>query len=231
MKAKDIAEQLGNLANSAGFGNGYESSDLASTIPDELQEPEPIFTVEHDEILEKNEKRALTSVQYIVNTIVPESYQLNPIIKDKIKQDAEQLGQLYYQQAMNNIMIKVIMDTISKGDTSAKIFDSYTKLMSIAKDFNKQINEMQNQFRKYYIDTYLDLQHKEEEDTIITNTPKKTLTSKKQQTIEYIEDNKKDEEELDRIETSTRDSTLKIQEWKRQQFKKQYEKIKDTDKK
>jgi len=29
------------------------------------------------------------------------------------------------------------MDTISKGDTSAKLFDSYTKLMSIAKDFNK----------------------------------------------------------------------------------------------
>jgi hypothetical protein len=38
---------------------------------------------------------------------------------------------------MNNVMIKVIMDTISKGDTSAKLFDSYTKLMSIAKDFNK----------------------------------------------------------------------------------------------
>jgi len=63
-------------------------------------------------------------------------------------------------------MIKTIMDTISKGDTTAKLFDSYTKLMSIAKDFNKQITEMQNQFRKYYIDTYLDLQHKEDEDLI-----------------------------------------------------------------
>jgi len=58
---------------------------------------------------------------------------------------------------MNNVMIKTIMDTIAKGDTSAKLFDSYTKLMSIAKDLNKQINEMQNQFRKYYIDTYMDL--------------------------------------------------------------------------
>ena len=40
------------------------------------------------------------------------------------------------------IMIKTIMDTIANGDTSAKLFDSYTRLMAMAKDFNKQITEL-----------------------------------------------------------------------------------------
>ena len=104
--------------------------------------------------------------------------------------------------------------------------------MSIAKDFNKQITEMQNQFRKYYIDTYLDLQHKEDEDLIaegnnIHNTNNITNKNTQQNTIIY--DNA---ENIDRRETSTRDSVLKIQEWKKEQFKKQYEetlkKRKDT---
>ena len=95
--------------------------------------------------------------------------------------------------------------------------------MSIAKDFNKQITEMQNQFRKYYIDTYLDLQHKEDEDLIaegnnIHNTNNITNKNTQQNTIIY--DNT---ENIDRRETSTRDSVLKIQEWKKEQFKKQYE--------
>lgn len=226
MKAKDIASQLGSLASATSSLGNYNTNGIDTDIPDELQEPDPIFVIEHDDILSKNEAKALKSVKYIVNTIVPENYQDNPIIKDKISQDAEQLGQLYYQQSMNNVMIKTIMDTISKGDTTAKLFDSYTKLMSIAKDFNKQITEMQNQFRKYYIDTYLDLQHKEDEDLIAegnnihntNNSNNITNNNTQQNTITY--DNT---ENIDRRETSTRDSVLKIQEWKKEQFKKQYE--------
>lgn len=228
MKAKDIAQQLGSLASATTSMGNYNSNGIDTDIPDELQEPDPIFVIEHEDIIDKNEKKALKSVQFIVNTIVPENYQENPIIKDKIKQDAEQLGQLYYQQNMNNIMIKTIMDTISKGDTTAKIFDSYTKLMSIAKDFNKQITEMQNQFRKYYIDTYLDLQHKEDEDIIAenngTHNTQKSINNDTK-TIIY-----EDPESLNRRETSTKDAVLKIQDWKKELFKKQFEESKkDTD--
>lgn len=169
MKAKDIASQLGSLAAATGngYGYGYDSGNIDMDIPEELHDPDPLFTVEHEQIIDTNEIKAKASIKQIVNSIVPEAYQDNPVIKDKIEQDAQQLGQLYYQQSMNNVMIKTIMDTIAKGDTSAKLFDSYTKLMSIAKDLNKQINEMQNQFRKYYIDTYMDLQHKDDEDLIL----------------------------------------------------------------
>ena len=53
----------------------YDTTGIDTDIPDELQETDPIFVVPHDEIIEKNQKKALKSVQYIVNTIVPENYQ------------------------------------------------------------------------------------------------------------------------------------------------------------
>lgn len=225
MKAKEIASQLGSLAAATASMGSYDTTGIDSDIPEELQEPDPIFVVEHEKELTDNENKALRSVKQIVNTIVPKAYQDNPIIKDKVLQDADQLGQLYYQQSMNNVMIKVIMDTISKGDTSSKLFDSYTKLMSIAKDFNKQINEMQNQFRKYYIDTYLDLQHKDDEDLIAEENG-----VHHQHTLSISNDNKPQEVEyqptdsnMDRRETSTKDTTLKMQEWKKEQYRKQFE--------
>lgn len=230
MKAKDIASQLGNLA--AATGNGYNNNDIDMDIPAELQDPDPIFTVEHEQVMDTNEARAKLSIKQIVNTIVPEAYQQNPIIKDKIDQDAMQLGQLYYQQSMNNVMIKTIMDTIAKGDTSAKLFDSYTKLMSIAKDLNKQINEMQNQFRKYYIDTYMDLQHKDDEDLILQadmgNRQKQLPAGKTSaMSLDYQEASA---EELERRETSTKDTVMKIQDWKKEQFKKKFEAEKNEEK-
>lgn len=225
MKAKEIASQLGSLAAATASIGSYDTTGIDTDIPEELQEPDPIFVVEHEKELTDNENKALRSVKQIVNTIVPKAYQDNPIIKDKVLQDADQLGQLYYQQSMNNVMIKVIMDTISKGDTSSKLFDSYTKLMSIAKDFNKQINEMQNQFRKYYIDTYLDLQHKDDEDLIAEENG-----VHHQHTLGVSNDNKPQEVEyqptdsnMDRRETSTKDTTLKMQEWKKEQYRKQFE--------
>ena len=224
MKAKDIASQLGNLAAAtSSFGN-YNTDGIDTDIPDELQEPDPIFTVSHDEILDKMKNLAVKSVKNIINSIIPDIYQNNPLIKDKAEQDAEQLGQLYYQQNMNNIMIKVIMDTIARGDTTAKLFDSYTKLISIAKDFNKQINEMQNQFRKYYVDTYLDLQHKEDEDTIIENnsTANKRSINANKKTLAVVYD-EVSPENIDRRETSTKDAVLKIQDYKKELYRKQFE--------
>lgn len=223
MKAKDLASQLGNLAATTGGIYGYDNGDIDMDIPDELHDPDPLFTVEHEQIIDTNEIKAKKSIKQIVNTIVPDVYQENPIIKDKIEQDSQQLGQLYYQQSMNNVMIKTIMDTIAKGDTSAKLFDSYTKLMSIAKDLNKQINEMQNQFRKYYIDTYMDLQHKEDEDMIMQGEQRPALKAKdKPKMIPYQAANE-ESDELERREASTRESVLKVQDWKREMYKKKFE--------
>lgn len=219
MKAKDIATQLGGLVNTTNRMSGnYDTSGIDAEIPEELADPDPIFDIDHDIILTQSEAKAVRSVQLIVNTIVPTIYQGNPVIKDKILQDASQLGQLYYQQKMNNVMIKAIMDTIARGSIESRMFDTYTKLMSIAKDFNKQINEMQNQFRKYYIDTYMDLQHKEDEDLILedgTNKQKSLNSEVKVKTLS----SPNPEGNLELRETSTKDTVLKIQEWKKDFYK------------
>lgn len=83
---------------------------------------------------------------------------------NKMKLDAYQLGNLYYQQKINNTAIQTAMDVIAKGDTQPRMFDIIDKLQKRAGDLTDQIIELQNQFRKYYIDTYLDMKSKEDID-------------------------------------------------------------------
>lgn len=52
MKAKDIATQLGGLVNTTNRMSGnYDTSGIDADIPEELQDPDPIFDVDHDVIL------------------------------------------------------------------------------------------------------------------------------------------------------------------------------------
>lgn len=229
MKAKDVAAQLGGLcATTQRMGGNYNVNDVDADIPEEIAEADPIFMIDHDVVLKAMEQKAFKSIQQIVNTIVPTIYQRNPVIKDKMDQDGLQLGQLYYQQTMNNVMIKALMDTIAKGAIEAKMFDVYTKLMAMAKDLNKQINEMQNQFRKYYIDTYLDLQHKEDEDQILEESTLKTQktltvsTDSNSEMKQIAHTNKDTEGNMDLRETSTKDTVTKIQDWKRDIYRNKF---------
>ena len=73
---------------------------------------------------------------------------------------AEQLGMLYYQQKINNITIKNAMNRLAIGDTQVRLYEVIDKLQKRASDLSQQITETQNQFRKYYIDSYLDLEEK-----------------------------------------------------------------------
>ena len=110
---------------------------------------------------------------------------------NKMKLDAYQLGNLYYQQKINNTAIKTAMDVIAKGDTQPRMFDIIDKLQKRAGDLTDQIIELQNQFRKYYIDTYLDMKSKEDidfENTAPKKRPKlEKPTAPKQ--IEQVEQN------------------------------------------
>ena len=67
---------------------------------------------------------------------------------------------LYYQQKMNNITIKNAMNQLASGDTQVRLYEVIDKLQKRASDLSQQITETQNQFRKYYIDSYLDLEEK-----------------------------------------------------------------------
>lgn len=67
------------------------------------------------------------------------------------------------------------MDIIARGDHSVKAFDVCEKISRSLEDLGDKITTLQNQLRKYYIDTYLDMQHKDDEDEILM--AKAALTS------------------------------------------------------
>jgi|GEM_PF-3201120 len=82
---------------------------------------------------------------------------------DKIRQDAEQLGNLYYQYKKKETYHQALLDTISHGETEPKRFDVCEKISKSLEELGTKITETQNQIRKYYIDTYLDIQKKDDE--------------------------------------------------------------------
>lgn len=163
MKQKDISQQLGSLINQTQnmYGNPSYNDDA---IPSELQEPDPIFEVDYEDEQTIATKRAMTTIKQIVGSVMPEEYQKESMIKDKMDLDATQLGMLYYQQKMNNLMMQTSIDAVAKGDLSPRMFEVYEKLSKRGAELSKQITETQNQFRKYYIDTFQDIESKNEYD-------------------------------------------------------------------
>lgn len=184
MKQQDISQQLGSLiTQTSGIYNNVAADEA---IPSELKEPDPIFEINHNDEHSLARKEALETMKYIVGSVVPDLYINEPIIQNKMKLDAVQLGQLYYQQKMNNITLQTAMDVLSKGDTQPRMFEVIEKLQKRASDLSELITETQNQFRKYYIDTYMDVEVKKRADEAEHNL----LDGPVKQKISEIADNK-----------------------------------------
>lgn len=194
MKVKDISKTLGGLidqANAAasggggsgGFnGNGFGGNSPTiygtpeDSIPAELQD-EPIFDIDYKSEQEACIDKARRSIMIIVKEVVPELMQQSELILDKVEQDAEQLGNLYYQYVKKETYHQGLMNLIARGDHSAKSFDICEKISRSLEDLGNKITDLQNQLRKYYIDTYLDLQHKDTEDEINSAKERGTPTA------------------------------------------------------
>lgn len=177
MKQQDISQQLGSLiTQTSGIYNNVAADEA---IPSELKEPDPLFEINHKDEQSVARAEALETMKYIVGSVVPEQYINEPIIQNKMKLDAVQLGQLYYQQKMNNITLQTAMDVLAKGDTQPRMFEVIEKLQKRASDLSELITETQNQFRKYYIDTYMDVEVKkradEAEHDLLTGPPKEKV--------------------------------------------------------
>lgn len=188
MKAKDLSQQLSGLIGSTsngGFGTAHSQGGMSyeDSIPEELQDPEPIFEMNYKSEQRQAIKKAKDSITIIVKEVVPETLQNSPLIKDKINQDAEQLGNLYYQYKKKEVVHQALMDTIARGETESKRFDAFEKMSKSLEELGEKITNMQNQFRKYYIDTYLDMQHKDEEDEFIDSGAAKAIGNNHQPRI------------------------------------------------
>jgi hypothetical protein len=67
------------------------------------------------------------------------------------------------------------MDLIARGNHNVKMFEVCEKISRSLEDLGSKITELQNQIRKYYIDTYKDIQYKEQEDEYIAENGGSTV--------------------------------------------------------
>ena len=181
MKQSDIAQQLGSMIDQQTMSANNTSVDM--NIPAELEEPAPVFEVDYNKEELEARAEAMETIECIVFSVVPECYQDDVMLKNKMKLDAKQLGMLYYLQITTNIAMRRTMDIIAGGSTDPKIFKNNNDYQKRLSDLSAQITDMQNDLRKYYIDTYLDLESKTKAEEVIL-PPNKSISMKSQRKIE-----------------------------------------------
>lgn len=214
MKTKDLTNQLSGLigqSTNGGYGmpaTGPVSGNYADSIPEELQDPDPVFEINYKSEQKQAIKRAKDSILLIVKEVVPTHLQQSALIRDKVNQDAEQLGNLYYQYKKKETYHQALMNTIACGQTDAKRFEICDKISTSLEDLGSKITDLQNQLRKYYIDTYLDMQSKDDADEIASTA----INNKQNVAIE----NNTTAPELQNVITGT-DATVKILAEKKKQ--------------
>lgn len=160
MKQSDISQQLGSLISAQGNLCGNGNINVDDSIPSELEEPAPAFEFDCKNELMKSKNEAMSTMNYIVDAVVPEEFKNHPSIKNQIKLDAIQLGSLYFQQNANNIVIENSLTTLASGDNNPRLYEVIEKLLKRASELADQITTTHAQYRKYYIDTYLDIESK-----------------------------------------------------------------------
>ena len=160
MKQSDISQQLGSLISAHGNLCGSNNVNIDDSIPSELEEPAPAFEFDCKTELMKSKNDAMSTMNYIVDAVVPEEFRNHPSIKNQIKLDAIQLGSLYFQQNANNIVIENSLTTLASGDNNPRLYEVIEKLLKRASELADQITTTHAQYRKYYIDTYLDIESK-----------------------------------------------------------------------
>ena len=212
-----------NVANpfNSTFGHGNSINIDDDSIPSDLMDIEPVFTLNYKSTKKQCIKKAKQQLEIIVKSVVPTLLQNSPIIVDKIAQDAFQLGNLYYEYEKADKITQACMETIAKGETQARLFEVFQKLSKNEQELASKITDTQNQMRKYYIDTYLDLQQKGDVDENMH-----TLPSESKNDHLSIENNNAKKQNI----IVGTDNTIKmIAEKKKQAMIAKYNEIKDNE--
>lgn len=158
MKLKDQSQELAKMVDQLAAPQAV--ADLSDAIPEELEEPEPLFTIDYKKEMREAVKKARRSIKTMLKTIIPAEYIDDPYITDKIEQDAESLGRLYYQQHIIEKVEEANVNAIGNGNLSARLFDTFNQTAKSHSDLAKQISDTQTAIRKSYIDVILDVKAK-----------------------------------------------------------------------
>lgn len=212
-----------NSASSTPISSGFGNIDIDDSIPENMLQPERVIDkINYKSVQKQCIKKAKEQLVKIVKEVVPSLLQNSTMILDKIDQDAEQLGNMYYEYFKSDKVIQANMDAIGRGELSPRLFEVYAKLSKQQSDLSQQINELQNTMRKNYIDSYLDLQQKDEAEEQYSITSK---NENKQKAIEYQQESNIKESSNTVVGT---DSIIKMMaERKKQALIAKYEEIKE----
>ena len=234
---KGTSNALGNLINkinagsgtsapvSSGFGSG-SSIDIDDSIPTNMLNPEPVFKINYKSTEKQCIKKAKEQLMKIVKEVVPTILQNSTMILDKVEQDAEQLGHMYYESIRTDKVIQANMDALGRGEISPRLFEVYAKLSKQQSDLAQQITIVQNNMRKNYIDTYLDLQQKDNaEENLAIGSPKQNKE------IPAIEGYKEEPEKFENVIMGTGNVAKMLQEKKKQALIAKFQEVKDDERK
>lgn len=153
MKIKEQAKELQELLNAANIKVSNEDisgSEVVDDIPDEL-EPEPIFDINYDKCKRDFIKKARNSIKKIVRVVITDPNMIDySFISDKIDQDADQLGFLYYQQRLHELIQQANMESIRTGNVSPRMIEVFTTVGKNLMDITKQIADFQISIKDNY---------------------------------------------------------------------------------
>lgn len=234
---KGTSNALGNLINKINAGSGTTSApvssgfsgapiDIDDSIPTNMLTPEPVFKINYKSTEKQCVKKAKEQLMKIVKEVVPTIMQNSTMILDKVEQDAEQLGHMYYESIRTDKVIQANMDALGRGEISPRLFEVYAKLSKQQSDLAQQITIVQNNMRKNYIDTYLDLQQKDsaEENLAIG-------TSKTNNETLALEESKEEPTKLENVIMGTGNVAKMLQEKKKQALIAKFQEVKDDEEK
>ena len=128
---KGTSNALGNLINKINSTAGSASSGLSSgnididdSIPTNMLSPEPVFKINYKSTQKQCIKKAKEQLLIIIKEVVPTILQNSSMILDKVEQDAEQLGNLYYEYLKTDKVIQANMDALGRGEISPRLFET-----------------------------------------------------------------------------------------------------------
>ena len=162
MKIKEESKILEGLVE--GMISDPQTNFSISNDPPELEDPKPIVEIDFKKKGKEFRKKARNSILQIIKTLMPEDMINSQYVQDKVSQDAEQLGKLYYQEYLIETTQQIQVDAITRGNFSPRMFEVFATLSKNHSDIAKQISDFQTILRKSYIDIKYDIKNAKQSD-------------------------------------------------------------------
>lgn len=163
MKIKEESRALEGLVENMMNSGSYNQISL-SNDPPEFEEPKPIVEIDFKRKTKEFKRKARNSILQIIKNIMPDDMIQNQYVQDKLNQDAEQLGKLYFQEYLIETTQQIQVDSITRGNLSPRMFEVFATISKNHSDIAKQISDFQTILRKSYIDMKIDIRNAKQTD-------------------------------------------------------------------